>query len=184
MHSFPYGLLENPLVTGSGGSNPNGLCWGTTGGGVIAMLVAQVLDISGVLNTSGSATNGPLWCSAGSAGSINILTNNLTGSGTIVGAGGSAYGNSTSGEGSGGWMKIYSLQDASLFTGVINLNSGSRSVGPVTANPGTLYYMNCQAGFGPRNPSQITIACAQCPPNTYKGFMDINCQSCKQYPGL
>lgn len=59
MHSYPYGLLEDPLVTGSSGSNPNGLCWGTNGGGVIVVQAAEVFNLNGTLNASGGATNSP-----------------------------------------------------------------------------------------------------------------------------
>lgn len=111
-------------MTGSGGSNPNGQCFGTDGGGVILIQTAQSLILNGTLDVSGAGANGPSVCSAGSAGSINVFTTNLYGVGSAISAGGASY--NQSGEGSGGWIKIYTLQ-YTKFDGLLNISGGYRT---------------------------------------------------------
>lgn len=182
LHSFPYGFSENPAVSGSAGSNPNGQCLSqSAGGGIIVLQVAGSANINGVVDVSGGAATSAQ-CSAGSAGSINVFAGSILGNGSFVAQGGNS--NNNNGEGSGGYIKLLSFN--SIFNGTINIKSGQNSFpSNFSADSGSVFYQNCPPGQGPSPfTNSISTECFPCPPYFYKTPLNLECVSCPDVYGL
>jgi hypothetical protein len=177
LHSFPYGIIENPMVSGSAGSNPNNQCQQqSAGGGIVVIQSANSSELSGTINVNGGMSMNPQ-CSAGSAGSINIFTGFLFGNGNLSAQGGASI-NNTNGEGSGGFIKLLAFN--SLFTGIVDLSAGQSTYDwKYGANDGNLFIENCPPGQGPSpNSNMISTECYNCPAGYYKTPVNVQCMLC------
>jgi len=115
-----YGSQTSPTTYGSGGGTYSPSSIGGTGGGVIRLSVAGILQVDGRLSANGgngSGTGG----GGGSGGSIWVTSGILAGSGTIAANGGNGV-DSMGGGGGGGRIAIYPA--ANLFGGTVSAYGG------------------------------------------------------------
>jgi hypothetical protein len=139
----PYGSMYQPVDLGSGGGRNNS-AYTSPGGGAIKIM-ADTLNIDGVISTNGGSTyptGGSAYGTGSAGGSIWITANSLTGTSGLVRAnGGDASGGHYFGRGgSGGRIAIYyndSTFDAADRTKVQAFGGYGPNVG--YAGPGTIF---------------------------------------------
>ncbi|MPZ77339.1 MAG: PKD domain-containing protein, partial [Deltaproteobacteria bacterium] len=129
-----YGDFRNPTNVGSGGPTlSNDASQGGNGGGLVR-IVAQTLNLEGVIKANGGIVPG--FAAGGSGGGIRIDVGTLSGAGSIT-ANGSA-GNSFGAGGGGGRVGIY-YQSATGFNFANVLAQGGASTHGLGGGAGTIY---------------------------------------------
>ena len=122
-----YGSITEPAAYGSGGGYASYRnVYGGTGGGVVRLVVSDVLTIDGQLraNGYGGGNDGNYYAGGGGAGgSIWVTTGSLEGGGLIFADGG-AGGAGNGGGGGGGRIAVY-YDDNSGFSGTVHADGGS-----------------------------------------------------------
>ena len=128
-----YGVVQNPLDPGSGGSTL--LRTGGNGGGVIK-ISAQNLVLTGSIRADGATPIADSFAGGGSGGAIRIDVGTLSGSGQITARGGNGL--PSSGGAGGGRIAIYYQNiDAFNLDNVLHFG-GTGSPGP-NGGAGTFY---------------------------------------------
>ncbi len=144
-----YGDFRNPNDVGSGGSWWNGL--GGNGGGLVR-IVAQTLQLDGVILANGNAAGSSGEGGGGSGGGIRIDVGTLRGAGFIRGNGGNGGGSSLGGGGGGGGRVAVYYQTVDTFdtSAQITASGGAGGTpGAFNGQNGTIYFEQTFAMFTP-----------------------------------
>jgi YD repeat-containing protein len=128
-----YGVVQNPIDPGSGGSTI--LRSGGNGGGVIK-ISAQNLMLTGSIRADGASPIADSFAGGGSGGAIRIDVGTLSGSGQITARGGNGL--SSSGGGGGGRIAIY-YQNINAFNLDNVLHFGGTGSSGANGGAGTFY---------------------------------------------
>jgi RHS repeat-associated protein len=131
-----YGDFRNPNSVGSGGGSPFNASQGGHGGGLVR-IVAQNLNLNGLINANGGNAAQDCCAGGGSGGGVRIDVGTLSGTGQITANGGGA---TTDGYGGGGGRVAVYYQNATGFD--LSRISAFGSVGNgtgIAGGAGTVY---------------------------------------------
>jgi RHS repeat-associated protein len=140
-----YGDISNPNESGSGGATDAPGRLGGSGGGLIR-IVAQTLQLDGVIRADGATSTSDCCAGGGSGGGIRIDVGTLSGAGQITANGGG--GALSSGGGGGGRIAIYYQNVGGFNFGNVTSQGGTGIAGTNGQN-GTIHLQQQVATFLP-----------------------------------
>ncbi len=146
-----YGDSHDPNEPGSGGGSGSTSLAGNGGG--LVRIVAQTLNLNGVIKADGGNGTGTSNAAGGSGGGIRIDVRTLSGTGTISANGGNGVGGGADGSagGGGGRVAIY-YQDAAGFDFTKATSKGGvGGTGVPSGQNGTVFLQQIFAMLTPTN---------------------------------